>query len=154
MRNQSKKVTLSFRIDPEIHNRLKMISLQHDRITIQAMGEFFVKLYVDGYIKINEEENMVNHRRLYRAPNEKKSTFRINKDLHKELRSLLKKKHLTFQQIAENFFTDLVNSTVEIDISDSEIDNLDENCQSIMYIFENLNPREEKGNSHIVVEYD
>lgn len=154
MRNQPKKVTLSFRIDPEIHNRLKMISLQHDRITIQAMGELFVKLYVDGYIKINEEENMVNYRRLHRNPNEKKLTFRINKDLHKELRNLLKEQQLTFQQIAENFFTDLVKSTVDIDISDTEIASLDENCQSIMYIFENSNPREEKGNSHIVVEYD
>jgi len=155
MSSEPEKITLSFRIDPDVHKDIKIICLQYERVTIQAMGELFVNLYFDGYIEIynDREEPIRNHKKLKRAPNEKKITFRIDKNLHKKLRNILEKRHLTFQQIAEKFFTDLVNENINFNFDDSKLDRIDDKYRPAIYIFEKSNQKESKESRHLKIEY-
>ncbi|PTV93162.1 hypothetical protein C8C76_14910 [Halanaerobium saccharolyticum] len=135
-----KKKTLSFRIDPEIHQNLKRISLEND-ITIQKMGEVFVDIYLNENLKLDRPGVMpeTNQRKLYRDADESTVTFRISEEIHQELRNRLKHKRMTFQKIAEDFFKKVVKhpKRIIIDLSNSEYNKLEDEYQKAIYVFEN-----------------
>ena len=134
-----KKKTLSFRIDPEIHQDLKRISLEND-ITIQKMGEVFVDIYLNENLKLDRPGHIpkTNQRKLYRDSDESTVTFRVSLEVHSELRNRLKYKEMTFQQIAEDFFEKLVkhHEKIIIDLSDSEYNRLEDEYQKAIRVFE------------------
>jgi len=133
-----KKKTLSFRIDPEIHQSLKRISLEND-ITIQKMGEVFVDIYLNENLKLDRPGVIpeTNQRRLYRDADESTVTFRVSLEVHSELRDILKHKRMTFQKIAEDFFKKVVKhpKKIIVDLSRNEYNRLEDEYQKAIHVF-------------------
>jgi hypothetical protein len=134
-----KNKTLSFRIKPEVHKDLKIISLNNE-ITIQQMGEVFVYLYLNDYLKLYRPGriSITNQKKLYRDSDESTVTFRVSEETHSELRDKLKYKKMTFQQIAEKFFKIMTknNRNDYIDMGDIEYNKLPDDYNRAVLIFE------------------
>jgi len=137
VKDSSKMKTVSLRLEKNIYKEIKKISVYSD-ITIQNMGEVFVELYLADYL--NPFQNKLpqkNQKKLYRNSDESTLTFRIEKEVHNDLRKRLKEKRFTFQQIAESFFVNLVEKNIKIDINNSKFHDLPEKYKQAIYVFEN-----------------